>query len=227
MGSNITAVAFDLDGTLYPNHRLYIRLIPFLFRRCRLLSAFRKARDQIRAEQEQSPASFRPDFYDYQTQLTAERLNMPPEKMKEKIEKQIYRKLEGYFPEIELFSHVREMLADLRKAPLKLGILSDFPPENKLKHLGLGDYWDTMLCSEKTGALKPALQPFSVLADALGSPPEQILYVGNSYHYDAIGAKRAGMKTALITGRFAKKTAKPGVDFTFHDYRQLRNYVLQ
>ncbi|MCL2044507.1 MAG: HAD family hydrolase [Treponema sp.] len=219
----ITAVAFDLDGTLYPNYRLNIRLIPFFFKHWRLLAAFGKARSQIRREQEHPHNS----FYDYQAQLTAQRLNAPPEQIKEKIEKCIYRGLEPYFSRIKLFPYVKELLAELRAASFKTGMLSDFPPQRKLHNLGLADCWDTVLCSEEIGALKPANRPFIRLAEELGCPPNQILYVGNSFRYDVLGARQAGYKTALITGRFSKyHAAKPDDIFVFHDYRQLRDYLL-
>jgi putative hydrolase of the HAD superfamily len=223
MLQGISAVAFDLDGTLYPTYRLNVRLLPFLLRHGRLLSALGKARIIIRREQEQSPASVWPNFYDYQAQITAGLLRAQPEQIKEKIDQLIYWGWERHFSKIELFPHVRETLAELRAARLKLGLLSDFPPKIKLEKLGLADCWDTVLCSEDTGAIKPAIQPFMELAKALGCPPEQVLYVGNSRRYDAAGGSRAGMKTALITRRRASKTK---ADFIFHDYRQLRDYVL-
>jgi len=223
MLQGISAVAFDLDGTLYPNYRLNIRLLPFLCRHGRLLSALGKARTIIRREQEQSPTSVRLDFYDYQAQITAALLRAPPEQIQEKIDHLIYRGWERHFSHIKLFPHVRETLAELRAAGIKRGLLSDFPPQIKLEKLGLADCWDTVLCSEYIGAIKPAIQPFLELANTLGCPPEQILYVGNSRRYDEAGARRAGMKTALITRRRARKTK---ADFIFHDYRQLRDYVL-
>jgi len=223
MQQGITAVAFDLDGTLYPNYRLYVRLLPFLCRHWRLIAALGRARTIIRREQEKSPASAMPNFYDYQAQVTADLLHTQSERIKEKIDSLIYQGWEPHFSKIKLFPYVRELLAELRAARLKLGLLSDFPAKIKLENLGLADCWDAALCSEDTGAIKPAIRPFAELAKALECPPEQILYVGNSSIYDAGGAKRAGMKTALLAGRFAVKT---GADFTFHDYRQLRDYVL-
>ena len=223
MLQGISAVAFDLDGTLYPNYRLYIRLLPFLCRHWRLVSALGKARDIIRREQEQSPSVTQPDFYNYQAQIAAKLLSAQPEQIREKFDSLIYRGWERHFLKIKLFPHVRELLAELRTTQLKLGLLSDFPPETKLKNLGLADCWDAVLCSENTGALKPAIQPFRELGNILGCPPERILYVGNSRPYDTAGARRAGMKTALLAGRFA---AKLEADFIFHDYRQLRDFVL-
>jgi len=223
MLEGISAVGFDLDGTLYPNYRLNVRLLPFLLRHGRLLSALGRARAVIRREQEQSPSSVWPNFYDYQARITAGLLRARPERIKENIDRLIYRGWERYFSKITLFPHVRETLAELRATHLKLGLLSDFPPKTKLEKLGLADCWDAVLCSEDIGAIKPAIRPFTELAKALGCPPEQTLYVGNSGRYDADGARRAGMKTALIT---RSRHGKTKADFTFHDYRQLRDFVL-
>ena len=223
MLQGISAVAFDLDGTLYPTYRLYIRLLPFLCGHLRFVAAFGRARTIIRREQERFPSSTPPNFYDYQAQLTAGLLDEEPGRIKEQIKNLIYRGWEPYFSKIKLFPYVREILAELRAARFKLGLLSDFPPQAKLNHLGLADCWDVVLCSEDTGAIKPAIRPFEELARSLGCPPEQILYVGNSRRYDAAGARRAGMKTALLAGHGAVKTE---ADFTFHNYRQLRDFVI-
>jgi putative hydrolase of the HAD superfamily len=250
MGSKFSAVAFDLDGTLYPNYRLNIRLLPFLCGHWPLIAALGRARKMIRQEQELSPSSVQPDFHVHQAELVAKLLHARPEKIKEKIDRLVYRNWGRYFSSIKLFPHVRETLACLRAEGLKLGLLSDFPPFLKLKNLGLDD-WDIVLCSEDTGTIKPAPQSFRELSNALGCPPELILYVGNSRRYDVAGAGRAGMKTALRTHAFAGGTeadcmrrvlstrvplarkqipyqnSNPWVaDFTFHDYRQLRDFVL-
>ena len=212
-----------MDGTLYPNRRLYARIWPAVVGNLRLFSAFSRARGRIRDEQEANPALVRPDFYDYQAALTAERLGAEADDIKAKIEAIMYRGWEPLFAGIKLFPHARELLAELRGAGLKLGLLSDFPPRKKLENMGLADAWDAVLCSEETGALKPSAHPFKVMAQALGCPPAEILYVGNSRAYDVAGAARAGMKTALVSRRAA---GVPKADFTFQDYRQLRGFVL-
>jgi putative hydrolase of the HAD superfamily len=110
-------------------------------------------------------------------------------------------------------------------------MLSDFPLENKIEYLGLRGKWDAILCSEATGRLKPDPLPFIKLAEALGLPPEKILYVGNSFSYDVIGAQKAGMKAAWIKPMiscsrvFGKK--RKTADFVFYNYRQLCDFVLK
>jgi putative hydrolase of the HAD superfamily len=234
----ISAIAFDLDGTLYPNYRFYIRLLPFLLREQRYLRAFGKARDWLRSigseEANGTPgpeASGNPaPFYKRQALFMEKILKKNWEMLENRTEKIIYRGWEPLFKKVKLFPHVIEMLKTLRGNGLKLGMLSDFPLEKKIEYLGLGGFWDVVLCSEEIGRLKPDPLPFYELAKALVLPPEEILYVGNSFSYDVLGAAGAGMKTAWIRSkrkcrRFnAKNRGK--ADFVFYDYRQLCDFVL-
>jgi putative hydrolase of the HAD superfamily len=247
------AVVFDLDGTLYPNSRLYFRLITYALKNLRFLIAFDKARCFYRKNQERSgiketggksnkegflkiDAAEGHDFYSTQAALVAKILRAEPEAVKERIEKQIYRGWEPYFHHVKLYSGVRETLEAFRSAGLKLGLLSDFPPEAKLKNLSADSYWDTVLCTERFGVLKPDTLPFLKMAQALELDPRQILFVGNSLRYDINGAKKAGMSAALIrrtpfgsSGSQKNRVGDAGYspDFIFKYYRQLCNFVLQ
>ncbi|MDR2746990.1 MAG: HAD family hydrolase [Treponema sp.] len=223
MDHTLGAVAFDLDGTLYPNYRLNFRLIPFALRELPLLLAFGKARNRLRGKG--CPREFflpGEDYYDAQARLTAAQLGADTVKTKEKLDRLIYRSWESHFTRIKLFPHVRETLEKLRRGGLKLALLSDFTPEGKLKALGLEDLWDLVLCSERIGALKPDPLPFESLARGLGLEASRILYVGNSLSYDVRGAMNAGLKTALIRPWGGRSAA----DFVFFDYRKLAQYVL-
>jgi putative hydrolase of the HAD superfamily len=221
MKHELAGIAFDLDGTLYPNYRLYIRLVPFILKHGKLLWAMGKARTVLRAENPEGP------FYELQARITGNLLKEYPGTVGERLERLIYRGWEPLFRGIRPYAHVRETLAAFRQQGFKLGILSDFPPAKKLEHLGLGEGWDTVLCSEDLGRLKPDPRPFSALAASLGLPPDRILYVGNSLNYDIIGAQKAGMRTALIHSRWKKYfSSRTKIDFMFSDYRQLYHYVI-
>jgi len=219
-----TAVAFDLDGTLYHDFRLFVRLIPFLLKHQRLLRAMSRARNVLRETE-----AYEGDFYATQARLMGEYLGEPTEKVLEKTERLIYRGWEPYFRDIRLFPHVKETLENFRKAGINMGLLSDFPPETKLVHMKLEGYFETTLCSEVSGRLKPDTLPFLELAAKMKAEPESILYVGNSVSYDVKGARRAGMKTALVCSAWKRLLGagkKAGADFCFSDYRQLNDYVL-
>jgi len=235
MHQEIKAVAFDLDGTLYPNYRFNLKIIPFIFKHSRLLYKFGKTRSIIRKQQEDPSFIPKPDFYQYQAEILASLLNTQTDIIMEKTDRLIYKGWEPIFKKVKLYPYVEKTLNDMRKAGLKLGLLSDFPPKTKLIYLGLpgreapGDagIWDAVMCSEHSGTIKPHPKSFLELASELGQPPEKILYVGNSLNYDITGANRAGMKTAWIKHPLAiKKSKSPAPDFTFSDYRQLYDFVL-
>jgi len=228
-----SAVAFDLDGTLYPNFRLYARLLPFMVKEHRLLRAFGKARKMLRKNfsmeesgEHSSEKKPKEDFYDIQAGILGKILGCSMEEARERAEKLIYRGWEPLFRKIRLFPHVLETLDAFRKEGIKMGLLSDFPPEIKLKNLNLSGFWDVVICSEQTGRLKPDVKPFLDLAAMMGSAPEQILYVGNSVPYDVEGSRKAGMKSAHICSRLRKSFSSGSADFVFYDYRQLCEYVL-
>jgi putative hydrolase of the HAD superfamily len=156
---------------------------------------------------------------------------MDPESAKEKINRLIYRGWEEHFARIKPFPHAAEVLGSLKASGFRLGLLSDFPPRRKLELLGFGGLFDVVFSTEEFGALKPDPEPFKKLASAMGLLPREILYVGNNPRYDIIGAKKAGMKTALLrrgilsTG-FAGGPGARLADFTFRNYRQLPEYVI-
>lgn len=224
MRESLGAVAFDLDGTLYPNYRFYLQLVFFALKEHRLLIAMGKARDILHSAVDKSGDAA--GFYELQARLMAEILKDDPDIVREKTEKLIYRGWEPLFRNIKLYAHVKESLAAMRDAGLKLGLLSDFPPERKLEYLGLGGLFDAVLCSEASGHLKPAPEPFLELAKALCEDTSRILYVGNSVSYDILGAKGVGMKTALIRAPSPLRRGTGGADIVFSRYRTLRNLVL-
>jgi len=230
IGGAIKAVSFDLDGTLYPNYRLYRRLIPFLLRHPFFYTAFTMVRNKLHnpqwTETALAPGS---SFYDEQAALMAEILHQKQTPVREKAERVIYSRWEKLFSGVKPFPFVRETLSAFRNAGLRLAVLSDFPPGRKISFLGLDGFFEVVLSTEETGRLKPSGVPFAALAKALNLEARDILYVGNNPRYDAAGARLAGMKTALIkrsvfsTGHCSNTG---GADFVFRDYRQLQEYVL-
>jgi putative hydrolase of the HAD superfamily len=223
MRESISAVAFDIDGTLYPNWRLYIRIIPFFLANLRLYYHYGEVRKVLHRT---APL---PDFYAYQAILLAERMHISPEQARELISSRVYEKLVGYFKKVKPYRNVRETFLLLRKAGLKLAILSDFPPEQKGDIWGVRDLCDVVLGTEDCGALKPSSYPFGIMAQDLGVPPEQILYVGNSIKSDIDGARAAGLKTAYIMPLWRRLLGfkLKQADISFGSYRQLRKIVLE
>jgi 2-haloalkanoic acid dehalogenase type II len=58
-----------------------------------------------------------------------------------------------------------------------------------------------VISSESARAYKPHMAIFLTLSEALGLPPDRILYVGDSRLADIVGAKNAGLEAAWINRR--------------------------
>ena len=215
--SDIKAVAFDIDGTLYRPWKLNLRMsIHFLCHSIFFLH-YGIARKELR----KLPAD--KNFVQIQDQIMAKRLKCTEEEAHKKLDKIVYTGLKKYFSHIKPCKGVVELIKKLKANGYKIALLSDFPPEQKGDTWGILEYCDVVLGSEDVGALKPAKEAFEALATALDLPAEQILYVGNSHKYDVIGSKNAGFKSAwlisVISGIFEKKSDL--ADITFSRYSQL------
>ena len=209
---DIQAIAFDLDGTLYPNHKMYMSSMLFSFGRFRLLYHFGRVRKTIR--------KIRPikDFRATQAQLLANSMKIAVELAEKRIERTINGSWERYLRNIKPYRYVPTFIEKLKKAGLKLGVLSDFPIGNKLEFLALSENWDCVISAEDTGYLKPNPEPFMQISECLKTPAANILFVGNNYEYDIIGASNVGMKTAHLSREVIEGTV---ADLTFSDYVNL------
>ena len=219
---NIKAVAFDIDGTLYANWRLNVKIVPYFIKNLPFFLEYSKVRKILHRT---APLS---DFYEYQARLLASNMSITSEKAKSMIEDIIYKGLGTFFSKIKPFPYLVETFSALKTNGLKIGILSDFPPEQKGDIWGLARYCDVILGSESIGALKPSVYAFGLLAKELGVEPESVLYVGNNISADIIGAHKAGMKTAYILPFWRKFFNLPLniADISFKNYRQLKKIVL-
>jgi putative hydrolase of the HAD superfamily len=220
------AVAFDIDGTLYPNYRFYVRAVPSVLAHPLLFWGFVQARNVLHDGREVKSAR----YYEEQAHLIANSIGKKGHeaitRIRKLVDEKIYNRWNDSFSAIRPYPGVLETLETFRAAGLKLAVLSDFPLGTKLHAMGLedenGTLWDVKLCAEISGGLKPCQAPFHALQKKLDVPAERILYVGNSRHYDAAGASACGMKTALLGGRKKAKYA----DFTFKNYGELESWVL-
>lgn len=235
---SIRAVAFDIDGTLYPDRALWFRVLPFGVRNAgflRALSSARKELHRLAALPHRDAGTPRglEDFRSLQAELAGRILEWPAEMAKSHAEASVYGELEEAFARVPLFPGLLECLESFKEAGLRLAVLSDFPARRKLEVLGIDDYFELARSSEESGLLKPAPEPFRALAAELGLEPSEMLYVGNSLRYDIAGAKAAGMETALrlsrisaLAGKARRAEAGQRPDFAFSSWLSLRDWVL-
>ena len=221
----IDAVAFDIDGTLYRNSSLYLRLVPHYLANLRFFRKYNAVRKELRAKPENAEGYT--DFFATQKELLAQKLMCTPEQAEQQLDKIVYSGLEHYFRRIRPCTAALKLICRLKQAGMKIALLSDFPPEQKGEIWGIRKECDLLLSTEEIGALKPSEKPFKVLSDKLGIPPQKILYIGNSHNYDVAGPSKLGMKTAWfiprIKGFFGCRSSL--ADITFCSYPQLARII--
>lgn len=105
------------------------------------------------------------------------------------------RYVEHYKAAWALFPDVVPVL-DALAAGYRHGILSNSSVANqdpKLRHLGLRDRFDVLVCAAELGVSKPEAAAFLAACEALGLPPGEVAYVGDQPEIDARGARDAGL----------------------------------
>ncbi len=219
---HITAIGFDLDGTLYPAASLYLRSMNLFARNPRFISAFSAVRREIRALQEQPSwaAKNSEALHEIQAFLVSNKLGISPDAARAAMERIIYRELPSRFRRLRPYPGVREAIQSILTEGFRIALLSDLPPKEKLESLGLADLFPIALCAEDAGVLKPHLRAFAALTSALETPPDQTLYIGNSHRYDVEGAHRAGF-AAAIRGPAAGKA-----DYVFTSWPHLAQWII-
>lgn len=223
MISGIKLIAFDIDGTLYPQYRFFRRIFFHFWKNVRVFYHFGRVRKSLRR------CAPLPDLFRYQAILMSERMHCTTPEAEEALNKAVYEPFPDYFKGIKPYRYIKETFIKLKEAGYKIAILSDFPPEQKGELWGLLPYCDGVFGAEKIGALKPSKYTFGIMSRELGVPAENILYVGNSVKYDVRGAKNAGMKTAYFMPFWRRLFNAPlkEADISFKNYRQFADIVLK
>lgn len=109
--------------------------------------------------------------------------------------------LNAYQDEWRAYPESLELLNALRASGYRIGLLSNGSQEqqlHKLRQTGLDRAFDVVCISEGIGVQKPDAQAFRVLAERLGVHPSECLFVGNDPVQDAAGARASGMRSLLV-----------------------------
>ena len=221
--TDIKAVAFDIDGTLYRTWQFNIRMPVYFLRHCIFFLHY----GLVRRIMHHSEAT--KDFITIQGFHMAKKLKCTTEEAIKRLDKVVYKGLESKFVNIKPCKGSVELIKQLKENGYKIALLSDFPPEQKGDIWGIREMCDVLLGSEEAGALKPDPTPFMTLAEKLELKPEQILYVGNNHKYDIVGSKKVGMKSAWFVSPSAKVFKKKSeyADIIFWDYSQLQQIFFE
>lgn len=219
---SLKAIAFDIDDTLYPDSSIYLPSIPLLFKYISFLKTYKKVRKELRVIDYPDPHG-EEGFYKVEAEIFKEISESKDslDHIQNKI-RDFYNDWLQVFQKAKPFPKMKDTLFSLSKKGYRIGFMSDLAIANRLEVLGVSSIADIAFSSQETGYLKPHKAPFNYLVESFQLEPQEILYVGNSYKYDILGATSCSLRTAHI----AKKPFKDSVaNFTFFDYSDLETYI--
>lgn len=126
----------------------------------------------------------------------------------------------------EIPASSRRVLNHLSKS-YRLGLISNVWSDSdifrsKLMDAGVHDLFGTLIFSSEYGAIKPAKQLFEKAAHHFGLPYHELVYIGNNYRRDIVGAKSTGMHAILVNnGPASEITGEVKPDYVISSIEEL------
>ncbi len=207
------AVLFDFGGTLYDYSTLLPGEAESLLQLCEWVGlrppTFEELRRAQREAMRQVFRTYLPRGYYLHRDLFRDAVvgmlrTLGAEATDEQLDRFRQLQWQGHQRDLRLRDGVLDTLQALRERGLHVGMVSNID-EDQLDHLvGAADlrpYFDSLLSSERAGACKPAPAIFAEALRRAGCAPAEALFVGDTLAQDVAGAKRAGMRAALIWHR--------------------------
>ncbi len=195
-------VAFDVDGTLYDQRALRLRMMRDMIlhaagkRSLTAMSVIRTYRLVRERLGDQEVAGFERILVDE----TASRVGCSKELVGSVVSEWIHVRPLRHLPACR-YPKLQELFAGLRRSGKTIGILSDYPALKKLLALGLDA--DVIVCAGEEGVerLKPHPQGLEVLMARAGAVPARTMLIGDRIERDGFAAERAGAKCLIRSRR--------------------------
>ena len=114
--------------------------------------------------------------------------------------KVIQQVLKLFTGRIVLYQDVLPVFEELKKRNYILGIITNANDSvfQSVDESGLRPYLQAVITSEEAGAEKPDTAIFQEAYDQAGLRPEEMVYVGDTYKSDVLGAEQAGSRGILL-----------------------------
>jgi HAD superfamily hydrolase (TIGR01549 family) len=190
----------DLDGTLYHPRPVQLmmglELVAFGLKALPIVRSFRRAHESVRVLASQADAAEKRSPYERQLELAAAHLGQEQAEVQRVVEEWMIRRPGRW---LSLFRR-RKLLRELvlfRQSGGRCALVSDYPAREKLRALGLDDFFEVVVANGESaaiGALKPDPGGYLAAATALNVRPQSCLVVGDRLDADGEAANRAGMK---------------------------------
>jgi putative hydrolase of the HAD superfamily len=199
---NVHLVVFDVDGTLYRQRPLRLKmardiLLHTLLKRdlnvVAVLARYRRIRERLGDE----------EAIDFERALiaqTAAATANSPDQVRAIVSEWVERRPLKYLAACRC-PGLPQLFAGLRRSGKSIGILSDYPAEAKLEALGLTANYVAFAGDEGIGVLKPHPRGLESLIATAVVKPQQTLLIGDRADRDGIVARRVGAQALIRSSK--------------------------
>jgi phosphoglycolate phosphatase/putative hydrolase of the HAD superfamily len=227
--TQLKAIVFDVDGTLYAQSGLRRAMLLQLvrahvarpwtgFNTFRVLAAYRRAQEDLREE------PIAGDLAGAQVQLACRRAGAPEELVRRLVARWME---EAPLPLLPRFMdpELPALLRAARERGVRLGVFSDYPAAEKLRALGVAEFFEVVLTAQDPAVnrFKPDPSGLREALRRLRAEGAEALYVGDRAKVDAAAAEAAGVPCVILNPR-----KNGGDQRTFSEvagYAELRNML--
>jgi HAD superfamily hydrolase (TIGR01549 family) len=208
------AVVFDLDSTLTDTHRYPLRASKWLLGHCvddvdgiareyisQLIANYRKGIDEIVAG---APYRTPFDIIKRAIRETLTSLDLPVDEGLIEEGTKLFRWL--HVETSTAYPGVEELLTSLKERGKVLGsVTNSFENhiELVLSKLNLMHFFSCLVDGGDVKAYKPMPAPFEKVLECMSMKAEEVLYVGDEYYSDIVGASGVGMDAVWVNSRNA------------------------
>jgi FMN phosphatase YigB (HAD superfamily) len=199
---NIRLVVFDVDGTLYRQRPLRLRmardmLLYTLLNRdlnvVAVLAKYRRIRERLGDEQ----------VIDFERILIAETATTTansPDKVRAIVSEWVEQRPLPYLAACR-YPGLPQLFAGLRRKGKSIGIFSDYPVKTKLEALELTANHVVCAGDETVGMLKPHPRGLESLIAAAGVKADATVLIGDRTDRDGLAARRAGARALIRSSK--------------------------
>lgn len=174
-------------------------------------AAFERAVAEASLLLEATPGVYDPDIFVRYTSRIIERMGGSGAGV-ERAAREIYDQWAACH-HFEMYAEVPDVLRAIRAMGVRIGLISNTQRCLKTfaEHFALGDLFDVTLSSFEHGYMKPHPSIFEAALDAVGSPPDAAVMVGDSLAHDIAGALAIGMRGVLVARASRPAGLPPGL----------------
>lgn len=187
------ALIFDVDGTLYNQKKMRMKMVKCLlkfyllhwshWKDLLIILYFRKVREQ---------ECYRDKTIDQQYQLVAEHYSKSFEYVKQVITKWMYEEPLHFMKE-SIYPEVVSIWREKQKNGAMIIVYSDYPASDKLRTMGLTADWIYSADMEEIQELKPSKKAMELMIRETGIDAKRTAYIGDRYEKDGKSAEYAGI----------------------------------